>query len=270
MRFFEKVEKRINQINSLLCVGIDPRSNELKKSGDITNDLITFGERIIQETSEYAMAFKPNIAFFEIHGWKGIKALEEIIEYIPSEIPVILDVKRGDIASTADAYAKAYFEELGVDAVTINPYLGSDAISPFSKYENKGIFLLCKTSNKGASEIQDLRIIDENGDRKTIYEKVGELANKMNRHNNIGLVIGATQVNAIKFMRNKFPEVWFLTPGIGAQGGNLEELIRKGVRKDRMGIIVPISRAISQSEKTAESAKRFRDNINRYLEKYYE
>jgi orotidine 5'-phosphate decarboxylase subfamily 2 len=162
MGFFSRLEKRAVDVNSLLCVGLDPHSEDL--SSVDPKSAREFCLRIIGATSEFILAYKPNSAFFEVFGAEGIAVLEEIITYIPEEIPVILDAKRGDIASSAQAYAKAVFETLGVDAVTINPYLGFDSLQPFIGDDQQGAFLLCKTSNPSAAEIQDLEVaIDEGG-----------------------------------------------------------------------------------------------------------
>ena len=176
-------------------------------------------------TRDLAAAYKPNAAFFEVLGPEGILALQQVIAAIPDEIPVILDAKRGDIASTAQAYARAAFETLGADAVTINPYLGYDAVQPFIQEPRKGAFLLCKTSNPGASDLQDLIVAP--GDREllipseTLHERVAQLAQSWNQNNNLGLVVGATQPESLRRVRAAAPDLWILAPGVGAQGGEL-------------------------------------------------
>ena len=164
--FFSKLEERIDSVNSLLCVGLDPHPSDLDLLSGA--DAKEFCLRLINSTINFAAAYKPNAAFFEAFGSEGFTALKDVIDAIPDDIPVILDAKRGDIASTAQAYAKAAFETLGSDAITISPYLGKDSVDPFITDPVKGVFLLCKTSNPGAKDIQDLRIIT--GDTQTTSE----------------------------------------------------------------------------------------------------
>jgi uridine monophosphate synthetase len=172
-------------------------------------------------------------------------------------IPVILDAKRGDIASTADAYARSAFEYLGAHCITLNPYLGKDSIDPFVGNQEKGVFLLCKTSNPGSGDLQDLRL--EGGD--LLYERVARLAQSWNIKNNIGLVVGATHLEALVRARAAAPEMWFLSPGIGAQGGAMESVLKAGLRKDGKGILLPISRGISRAQNPAQAAAELRDEI---------
>ena len=260
MKFFNKLIDRIHEVDSLLCIGIDPRLEDIKNKS--AKSLEDYCLQLIETTMAYAASYKPNIAFFEAFGWEGIKVLYKIREFIPDQIPILLDAKRGDISSTANSYAIAYFDELGVDAITINPYLGRDAIQPFANREDKGVFLLCKTSNPGSSDLQDLMVINNTGGRDVLYERVGFLAQELNINENIGLVIGATQIDALQMMRELLPEMWLLTPGVGAQGGSVEKTITAAIRKDGLGILIPISRGISQSSEPAQSAKYYRDLIN--------
>ena len=172
-------------------------------------------------------------------------------------IPVILDAKRGDIASTAEAYASSAFENLGAHCITLNPYLGKDSIDPFIQNQEKGVFLLCKTSNPGSGDLQDLHL--ENG--MTLYEHVAKLAQGWNTKNNIGLVVGATHPEALARVRAAAPDLWFLAPGIGAQGGELESALKAGLRKDGKGILLPVSRGISRAENPRQAAAELRDQI---------
>ena len=175
-------------------------------------------------------------------------------------IPVILDAKRGDIASTAEAYAKSAFENLGVDCITLNPYLGKDFIEPFIQNPEKGVFLLCKTSNPGASDLQDLtsRIGEP-----LLYDHIAKLAQTWNTKNNIGLVVGATHPQIMSDIRASVPDMWFLAPGIGAQGGELEFDFKSGLRKDGKGILINVSRSIARAEKPGVAAAELRDLILR-------
>jgi len=186
-----------------------------------------------------------------------------------SMIPVILDAKRGDIASTAEAYAKSAFENLGAHCITLSPYLGKDSIEPFIQDQEKGVFLLCKTSNTGSGDLQDLTLTptllplgEGQGERVFyLYEHVAKLAQTWNTKNNIGLVVGATHIDAMKRVRAIAPDLWFLAPGVGAQGGELESALKAGLRKDGMGILIPISRGISRAKSPTKAAAEIRDQI---------
>ena len=260
--FFSFLEKRVDDCSSLLCVGLDPHENDLESS--TASSALDFCLDLVKQTSRYAAAFKPNAAFFEIFGAEGWTALKQVVEAINEEsnrlgsrIPIILDAKRGDISSTAEAYAKAAFEMLGVDCITLSPYLGKDSIEPFLHTREKGIFLLCKTSNSGSGDLQDIILSDGN----LLYEHVARLAQTWNTENNIGLVVGATHLEATKRVREQAPDLWFLAPGVGAQGGELESALRAGLRKDGMGMLLPISRGISRAENPAKAAAEIRDSI---------
>ena len=264
--FFSRLETRINTIDSLLCVGLDPHGDDLpENSGQAARD---FCLRLIEQTADVAVAYKPNAAFFEVLGPEGIIALKEVIRQIPEDIPVILDIKRGDISSTADAYARAAFEVLKADAVTINPYLGRDSVLPFINNPEKGAFVLCKTSNPGAAELQDLVVsqlthsVNLQRPDRALYEWVADFVRDWNIHDNLGLVIGATQVESLARVRQNDPRIWILAPGIGAQGGNLQAALRAGLRTDGMGMLIPVSRAISRSADPRQEAQKIRKTIN--------
>ena len=251
-------------MNSLLCIGLDPHPELLSElSGD---GVYRFCASVIEETADLAAAFKPNIAFFERFGSEGIDVLKSIITLIPEDIPVILDAKRGDIASTANAYVDAVFQQLGVDAVTINPYLGYDSIVPFVEDPTKGVFVLCKTSNPGASDLQDLLVsspsLEEKKAAYTLYEHVAWLVDEWNQNDNMGIVVGATQVKSLEKVRALAPDLWILAPGIGAQGGNLEAALRVGLRQDGMGMLLPVSRTIARAQNKRKTANSLRQQIN--------
>jgi len=269
--FFSFLAKRVDDCSSLLCVGLDPHPSELPApTAEAARD---FCVRLIKETSRYAAAFKPNAAFFELYGPEGWSALKDVIAAVQDEsnrlgslIPVILDAKRGDIASTAEAYAESAFKHLGVHAITLNPYLGKDSIDPFLTYKEKGVFLLCKTSNQGASDLQDLTVdggpSTVNGQRFIpLYEHIAHLAQTWNTGNNIGIVVGATQPEALTRVRSAAPDLWFLVPGVGAQGGDLATALRSGLRADGKGMLVNVSRSISRSENPKLAAAMLRDEI---------
>ncbi len=264
--FFSTLETRINTIDSLLCVGLDPHERDLEEYNSQT--VRDFCLRLIELTADTAAAYKPNAAFFEALGADGLIALENVIRQIPEEIPVILDIKRGDISSTAKAYARAAFEILKADAVTINPYLGRDAVLPFIENPTKGAFILCKTSNPSAKELQDLLVSvrippqTPSGFNRPLYEWVADLVREWNIHGNLGLVVGATQVDSLARIRQNDPRIWILAPGIGAQGGNLQAALGAGLREDGLGMLIPISRSISRADNPRQEAQRIRAAIN--------
>jgi len=254
--FIERLEERVRAVDSILCVGLDPHPDDLPKRN--AESAKQFCLNLIDQTYKIAAAFKPNIAFFEIYGGDGINALKEVIDAVPDGIPVILDAKRGDISSTARAYAEAVFKQYSADAVTINPYLGFDAIEPFVENPEYGVFALCKTSNLGSEDIQDQ--VTKEG--KKIYEIIAEFSEKWNTNDNLGLVVGATHPEALKQVRSIAPNIWILAPGIGAQGGDLKAAVHAGLNHEGLGLLVPVSRGISRSEDPGEAAKRIRDQLN--------
>ncbi len=271
--FFSFLAKRIDDCSSPICVGLDPHPEDL--SAPTADAAREFCLKLIQATSRYAAAYKPNAAFFEMYGPEGWIALKDVIAAVQVEsnrfgsmIPVILDAKRGDIASTAEAYAESAFKNLGAHAITLNPYLGKDSIEPYLMYKEKGVFLLCKTSNPGAADIQDLPVeIGSSGggfrprSSTPLYEHIARLAQTWNTGNDIGLVIGATQPNAIQRVRAIAPDLWFLVPGVGAQGGDLDSALRHGLRKDRKGVLITVSRTISRSSSPTLAMMGLRDEV---------
>jgi uridine monophosphate synthetase len=272
--FFTFLEKRVDDCSSLLCVGLDPHIPDLKSP--TAEAALDFCLNLVRQTAPYAAAFKPNAAFFEVFGAEGWSALKQVVDAVQAEsnrlgslIPVVLDAKRGDIASTAEAYAKSAFEHLGAHCITLNPYLGKDSIDPFIQNSEKGVFLLCKTSNKGSGDLQDVMVdggrwtMDGGARSMPLYEHVARLAQQWNMKNNIGLVVGATHPEAMAKVRAAAPDLWFLSPGVGAQGGELETALRAGLRKDGKGILLPVSRGISRAEKPGLAAAEFRDEILR-------
>lgn len=260
MSFFTRLESRVRQVDSLLCVGLDPHPADI--DSPTPQAAADFCFRLIESTLDIAAAYKPNAAFFEAFGAAGFALLEQVIASVPEEIPVILDAKRGDIASTAQAYSRAIFQALGAQGVTINPYLGSDALQPFLDDPERGVFLLCKTSNPGAEDLQSL--ITSGG--LTLYECVAQLAVKWNRSDNLGLVVGATQPEALQRVRQIASDLWILAPGVGAQGGDLSAALLAGLRADGMGLLVPVSRGISRAEDPRQAADELRIAINQERE----
>jgi uridine monophosphate synthetase len=258
--FFTRLDERARRIGSLLCVGLDPHPQDLPApTAQAARD---FSLRLIEATADVALAYKPNAAFFEAFGAEGWQALSEVIAAIPEDTPVVLDAKRGDISSTADAYARSVFETLKAQAVTLNPYLGYDSLKPFIKDPSHGAFLLCKTSNPGSVDLQELAV--SSGERVLrLYEKVALLAQDWNDGNNVGLVVGATQPEALRRVRRLTPNLWFLSPGVGAQGGDLKLALQSGLREDGLGMLIPVSRAISRAEDPRKAAIELRDEIER-------
>ena len=267
--FFTFLERRVDDCSSLLCIGLDPHVSDIPApTAAAARD---FCLHLVKATAPYAAAFKPNAAFFELYGPDGWAALKRVIEAVAEEsarigstIPVILDAKRGDIASTAEAYAQSSFENLGVHAITLSPYLGKDSIDPFLAYKEKGVFLLCKTSNPGAGDLQDLnlaKVLEPSQGSVRLYEYVACLAQQWNTGGNIGLVVGATQPEALARVRAAAPDLWFLVPGVGAQGGYLETALCSGLRADGKGMLINVSRGISRAENPAKAAAELRDQI---------
>ena len=251
--FFDQLAARASEIDSLLCVGLDPRGATVDEIRDECG-------RIIAATADYALCFKPNSAFFEAFGPEGMLALLDVIATVPDGIPVILDAKRGDIAETAAAYAQAAFQTLGAHAITLSPYLGSDSLAPFVDQPENGAFILCKTSNPGAGELQGL-IVHSDVDRP-LYEEVARRAQQWNRLGNVGLVVGATDPLALARVRALAPNMWFLVPGVGAQGGDLRAALTAGLRPDGLGLVINASRSIARASDPAAEARKLRDEIN--------
>ena len=258
MSFFQRLQARIEQVGSLLCVGLDPHPEQLPESS--ANAAAEFCLNLIAATAESACAFKPNAAFFEAYGGVGWEALAQVIRAVPQGIPVILDAKRGDIASTARAYALSAFSTLGADAITLNPYLGRDSIQPFLDDSDKGVFLLCKTSNPGAEDLQSRIISGE----QELYRVVCRLAQTWNTKDNLGLVVGATDPQALAQVRADAPDIWLLAPGVGAQGGGLEEALAAGLRNDGSGMVVTVSRTIATASDPGRAANEMRAAIEEY------
>jgi orotidine-5'-phosphate decarboxylase len=268
MDFREKLTNATRRNASLLCIGLDPDPERMPaKTG-----VFKFNRDIIDATTDLVCAYKPNLAFYEALGSDGLDALRRTVEHIPEDIPVILDAKRGDIGNTARAYARALFDYLGGDAVTVNPYLGFDSVEPFIEYQDKGIFILCRTSNAGALDFQSLRCEAESGtEPHSLFEIVASKARQWNQHGNIGLVVGATYPEELKLIRSAHPNLPILIPGIGAQGGDLAAAVGYGVNGQGEMAIINSSRQIlyASSEKDfADAARRaaagLREQINHY------
>ncbi|GIV80207.1 MAG: orotate phosphoribosyltransferase [Litorilinea sp.] len=268
--FWEKLTAASEKNQSLLCVGLDPVPEQMppryaSADGDIIAGLLKWNRAVVEATADLVCAYKPNIAFYEALGTPGLELLRQTLALIPPEIPVILDAKRGDIGSTAAAYARACFEQFRADAVTLSPYLGRDSIDAFAAYQGKGLFVLCHTSNPSAGEFQHLEIADwrtlDREPNQPLYIHVARAA--VHWSPNVGLVVGATYPETFQAIRQVAPRAWFLVPGIGAQGGDLEGTLRAGLRADGAGLIINSSRGICLAEDPRAAAQNLRDQINR-------
>jgi len=254
MGFFEKLNAAIGRNGSLLCVGLDPRINRLSSGADIETRLTDWGKAIIDQTANLVCCYKPNFAFYEQAGPPGLRALQNTMRHVPDNIPVLLDVKRGDIGSTAAAYAAAAYDMWGAEAVTLNPYLGEDGVKPFLQPQGKAVFLLCYTSNPSARQIQEYGC-------PPLFEHIARQARGWGDEQQIGFVVGANQPQALGRVRRLCPLNWILAPGVGAQGGNLADALSAGLRKDGKGLIIPVSRGIIFEADIRRAASDLRDQI---------
>jgi orotidine-5'-phosphate decarboxylase len=267
MDFIEKLARISKKNKSLLCVGLDPDPALMPKKISVYE----FNKAIIDATADLVCAYKPNIAFYEAMGSEAVKALHKTREYLSDNIPMIIDAKRGDIGNTAKAYATSLFDRFGADAITASPYLGYDSLEPFIERRDRGIFILCRTSNRGAADLQSLLVV-VGKEKKALYEVVAEKVNEWNTYGNLGLVVGATYPDELKLIRTKYPQMPLLIPGIGEQGGELEQVVKYGVDKGRQRTVINSSRQILYASKgkdfaaaAAKAAKELRDRINSYL-----
>ena len=269
MNFIEAVESAWKKYNSLVCVGLDPDISKIPAHlQDLENPLFEFNKAIVDATSDLVCAFKPQMAYYS-----AVKAERDLLLTIDhihenhSGIPVILDAKRGDIGSTAEMYAKEAFDRYQADAVTVNPYMGGDTLQPFLKRRDRGVIILCRTSNPGSRDFQDL---ESNGEK--LFQIVARKAStEWNVNNNILLVVGATFPEELRVIRSIVGEMPLLVPGIGAQGGDVERAVSNGKTQNGTGMIINSSRGIiysSQGDDFAQAArnaaKTLRDEINRH------
>ncbi|MFL5659944.1 MAG: orotidine-5'-phosphate decarboxylase [Ktedonobacteraceae bacterium] len=272
MNFLDKLLTASRQQNSLLCVGLDPEPERLPaglRDLPVEQAIVRFCHAIIEATTPYACAFKPNSAFFEVLGLRGMYVLQEVIHAIPAHIPVIIDAKRGDLGNTARNYAAAVFDIYGCDAVTVNPYLGYDSVAPFLAYRDKGVILLCRTSNPSARDFQDLRLRGDDDQEQPLYELVARRIQTWNEFGNCGLVVGATYPQELATIRTICPTMPILIPGVGAQGGDLEASVRAGVDAHGERAMLAVSRSILYAGSgsnfagmAAAEAKMLRDRMN--------
>jgi orotidine-5'-phosphate decarboxylase len=271
---------------SLVCVGLDPeleRIPQLARGGrtgllgattsveeaDIEGALVGFIQAIVDATADLVCAYKPNSAFYEQYGPAGMRALQRLIAYIHArypEIPVILDAKRADIGSTSAAYARATFDTLRADAVTLHPYLGREALTPFLERADRGCLILCRTSNPGAGEFQDLATREADGAERPLYQQVARaVATDWNTHGNCALVVGATYPEELRAVRGLVGDMPILVPGIGAQGGDLAAVIHNGLDSAGQGLIVSLSRSVLYASSGADFAEAGRREAERVM-----
>lgn len=252
----DQLFNQIKEKKSFLCVGLDTDISKIPSHLKNEKDpIFTFNKAIIDATINYAIAYKPNIAFYESMGSKGWDSLQRTIEYIPKNIFTIADAKRGDIGNTSEKYAEAFFNNLNFDAITISPYMGKDAVVPYLQYKEKFAILLALTSNPGAMDFQFLQTTIDN---KKMYEKVLIRSQRWGSEENMMYVVGATRPETFKEIRELIPNHFLLVPGVGAQGGNLNEVAMYGMNK-KCGLIVNASRSIiyasTKSDFALEAAK---------------
>ena len=250
---------QIREKKSFLCVGLDTDLDKIPAHLLQTEDpVFEFNKAIIDATKDLCVAYKPNVAFYEALGPKGWESLNKTIDYIPSHCMTIADAKRGDIGNTSTYYAKTFFEYLNCDAVTVAPYMGEDSVTPFQEFENKWVILLALTSNKGALDFQFTT--DSSGEE--LYKKVLKKSSKWGSENNLMYVVGATRAEGIAEVRKIVPNHFFLVPGVGAQGGSLEDVAKYGWNDD-CGLLVNASRSIIYAASTLDFANEARNEAQK-------
>lgn len=237
--FAEKLASAVRRNRTLLCIGLDPDPARLP-----INDPVEFCRRIIAATHDLVCCYKPNTAFFEQYGADAFRMLEAVRSAIPAELPAVLDAKRGDIAHTASASARAVFDLLGYDACTVSPYLGGDSLEPWLARTDRMTFVLCRTSNPGSRDLQDLLVLREDGRTLPLYQVVAERCREWNRNGNVGLVVGATFPEELRVVRTICPHQPILVPGIGAQGGEIRAAVAAGGAADPAKLILTVSRQV--------------------------
>ena len=247
---YNQLVGEINKKRSLLCVGLDSDLTKIPQHLlKLADPIFEFNKVIIDSTANYSVAFKPNLAFYESLGLSGWKSLEKTISYINERYPeifTIADAKRGDIGNTSKMYAKAFFENLNFDAVTVAPYMGKDSVSPFLEYDNKWVIVLALTSNQGAFDFQFMK---DEYTQKQLFEQVLETSSQWGTKDNMMYVVGATKAEMLKDVRQIIPEHFLLVPGVGAQGGDLDAVVENGATKDK-GLIINSSRGIIYADQT--------------------
>lgn len=262
VNFFARLAETAHSHDSYLCVGLDPDPSLMPVGMDVAG----FCSAIIDATADLVCAYKPNLAFFEAFGPDGLAALRQVVEHIHTKgLLAIADAKRGDIANTARFYARALFDVYGFDAATVNPYLGGDSLEPFIEYADRGLFILCRTSNPGGADIQGLTVSPQG---QPLYEIVAGLARQWNRRGNVGLVIGATFPEEAARIRQICPDFWFLLPGVGAQAADLKQAVSSAIDDRGSGFIVNASRQViyaSSADDFASAARQTADRLRQQI-----
>ncbi len=270
-RFVDRLLERSRRKDSLVCVGLDVDPERIPEPLRGRSDWVyEFNRGIIEATSDLVCAYKPNLAFYEALGLSGLEALMRTLKAMPRDVLVIGDAKRGDVGHTARAYARALFEQFGFDAATVNPYMGRDSVEPFLTYQDRGLFLLCKTSNPGSGDFQDLSCAVPEGSLP-LYQVVALRAREWNARGNLGLVVGATYPQQLAEVRRLTPELPLLIPGVGAQAGDLERTVLDGTDAAGERVLINSSRQVIFASAGADwrdaarqAAAQLRDAINGY------
>ncbi|MFH1891306.1 MAG: orotidine-5'-phosphate decarboxylase [Candidatus Zixiibacteriota bacterium] len=259
MKYKEKIAQLVTERKTVICVGLDTDIEKIPAHlKTLDNPILEFNRQIIEATSDIVCSYKPNIAFYESLGSQGWEILKKTVEAVPKSVPVIIDAKRGDIGNTSAMYAKAIFEDLGGDAVTLSPYLGEDSLAPFIEYKDKFSFILCVTSNAGAQDFQFLEVND-----RPLYHHVAESVLKWNKNDNLGLVVGAPYPQKIKELRAISGNLPFLIPGVGAQGGDLEAAVRFGSDEGTSLVVVNNARAVLYASDGVDFAEKAREEVQK-------
>lgn len=259
MKFKERISLLVKERKSLICVGLDTDLNKIPehlKSRE--NPILEFNQQIIDATGDMCIAYKPNIAFYEALGTQGWDILQKTIKAVPSQVPIIVDAKRGDIGNSSRMYASAIFDYLGGDAVTVSPYLGEDSLAPFFEYKDKFAFVLTLTSNPSSQDFQLLNV-----DGKPLYHVVAEAVQRWNKNDNLGLVVGASLPDKIKEVRDISGNLPFLIPGVGAQGGDLEASAKYGTDNGKSIALINVSRSVIYASDGVDFAEKARAEVQR-------
>ena len=260
--FNDRLNMLISNKSSLLCIGLDPVVSKLPSHLKYErNPFLIFNREIVEATRDLAVAYKANMAFYESEGQNGVEALNDLKLMISKDTLLILDGKRGDVPHTAQKYADSYFRQFGAHAVTVNPYMGKDSIEPFIQDPERGVFILSLTSNDGALDFQHLQIGTD-----PLYLFVGKKVKQWNTKNNCGLVVSAKDIDGMKILRRALPDLPFLVPGVGAQGGAFKEVVKVGRNKEGTGLLINIGRDIIYAGKGKEFSRQIRERAKFYVD----
>ncbi|AAM71377.1 MAG TPA: orotidine-5'-phosphate decarboxylase [Chlorobaculum sp.] len=263
----DKANRRIASLQSMLCVGLDSDPSKIPTLfHSMERPVLEFNRAIIRATGEHAAAYKVNTAFYESRGLAGMRDLDDTLQALPPECLSIADAKRADIGNTSRHYAKAFFETWPFDAITVAPYMGFDSLEPFFEYDDKLVFVLCLTSNPGSADFEE-RILD---DGRPLYRAVLDRVRSWQRNGNAGIVVGATKASLLQELRQEAPELFFLIPGVGAQGGSMQEAVNQGADPDRGGAVVNVSRALIFPKGDFRSISEFEEAVRREAAKLHD